>query len=223
MLSPANVPFRVGTPPAQPKAGKPGHTCSAVGTRKVATSSICGILVWSSRVCCTLKRQESGRHCSHKCSERNAWVAPLVEATGAPGEGNVALGAIQHTEHGASRLHGQVYDEDIKSWRPVLLERVGASDSWRDQELTIELPLSKVTERLNQADLQKTLPSWPTSLRKSLETWPLKGPGTLIFDPHFFAQRSAALALLEAGPVLFPRAASAMGLPSTRALDEFGK
>ena len=156
--------------------------------------------------------------CDGDGGKERPWVAPVVQATGAPGEGNVALGAIQQAADGSSILHGQVYDEDAEGWRPVLLKRVGTSSTWQSKDLTLELPLEKIAKILpSQVDLKKELPCWPSALRKSLEAWPLKGPGTVILDPHFFTQRAAALALLG-GPVVFPGAANAMGLSSTRIL-----
>ena len=146
---------------------------------------------------------------------QESWVAPLVKAAGAPGQGNLALGALQCTADGPALLHGQVYNEDANAWTPVLLQRVGATSLWQDRDLTVELPMQGLTDSMHQQDLAKELPTWPASLRRSLEAWPLKGPGTVIFDPHFFVQRAAALTLMGPGPVVFPGAADAMNLPST--------
>ena len=152
--------------------------------------------------------------------DETAWVAPTVQANGAPG-GNLALGAIQHLEDGSVLLHGQVYDEARNGWSPVLLKRIGLTDTWQSKELTLELPFGKIAKLAHResGSLEQELPSWPANLRGCLEAWPLKGPGSVILDPHFFVQRAAALALLGPGPVLFPNGAAAMALPSLSHFD----
>eukprot|EP00439_Symbiodinium_sp_Y106_P045165 s720_g5.t1 len=217
-----------------PSAGC-GHCCSSLRGQASQTSTtvphkVCGLVVLFSCWARPTLRRVYSRRSRVKCGSRTdgkgdeaAWVAPTVQAKGTPG-GNVALGAIQQLEDGSALLHGQVYDEARNSWSPVLLKRIGLTDTWQSEELALELAFGKIAKlalHRDRGSLEEELPSWPANLRRCLEAWPLKGPGSVILDPHFFVQRAAALALLGPGPVLFPNGAAAMSLPSLSCIHAF--
>ncbi|CAJ1389216.1 unnamed protein product [Effrenium voratum] len=155
-----------------------------------------------------------GGRCS-RCSRRSAdtWVAPLVHTKGAPSKGNLALGAVEQNE--VRRLYGQVFSPELQAWKPVLLQQTGPQ-RWEDGGgLCLDLSLEDLIAAVpGREGVEEPAPAWPAELREELAQWPLKGPGTLVFDPNFFVQRGAARVLLGPGPVLFPGAAAALGLPT---------
>eukprot|EP00403_Amphidinium_massartii_P037406 CAMPEP_0178455198 /NCGR_PEP_ID=MMETSP0689_2-20121128/45777_1 /TAXON_ID=160604 /ORGANISM="Amphidinium massartii, Strain CS-259" /LENGTH=561 /DNA_ID=CAMNT_0020081209 /DNA_START=6 /DNA_END=1692 /DNA_ORIENTATION=+ len=148
------------------------------------------------------------------------WAAPTFEAKGAPGDGMVALGAYERVEDGREWLHCQLRaGDDSDSWRPALLLRRSETE-WQGQDALIKFSLSDLREAAvaaedGQGSMRKKAPAWPADVVDSLAGWPLKGPGAVVFDPQFFAQRGPSLVLRPgAGPVIFPRGAALLGLPT---------
>lgn len=169
----------------------------------------------------------AARHCSsedggEELATEQGWAAPSVFAEGAPGDGRVALGAVEHVEDGRVWLHAQVQDD--AGWRPVLLRQT-ASDAWEGGGVRLRLPLDAIAAASwpgrPSSDMRGKAPAWPSGVAAALEGWPLKGPGTVVMDPQLFMQRGVALANRPgAGPVLFPAGAHRLRLPTTALLPQ---
>mmetsp|Transcript_6852 Transcript_6852/g.12064 ORF Transcript_6852/g.12064 Transcript_6852/m.12064 type:complete len:584 (-) Transcript_6852:27-1778(-) len=163
---------------------------------------------------------------AHAASEVEVvpWVAPVLRADGAPGDGLLALGAYERVEDGREWLHCQIREgEESEAWQPALLLREGDT-SWRGKALsvsfTIEDLMAAVLPSRARSRFDSKAPAWPRDLVKELAGGVLKGPGAVVFDPNFFVQRGPALALRPgAGPVIFPRGAELLEL-STAALSQ---
>jgi len=78
-----------------------------------------------------------------------------------------------------------------------------------DEELA-RLLLGKV-----HRPLLEYAPCWPKEVIQQLDVWPLKGPGTIVFDTQYFLQYVAKRVAPGKGLLLFPAAAAHMGLPSS--------
>eukprot|EP00435_Cladocopium_sp_Y103_P012638 s1090_g3.t1 len=159
---------------------------------------------WWHPVWMALARKKLLRRCGGK-----KWVAPTIPANLGGEEIQVALGAVEQSTTGRV-LYGQIFRDG--NWCPVKLME-------KEPNLWISGPggpggpgLRLSLDALASRSLQNEAPGWPSQLVEDLGRWPLKGPGTVVFDAHFFVQRGVSAVLSSGFPVLFVGAAQRMGL-----------
>lgn len=145
--------------------------------------------------------------------KKRQWVAPTISANLGGEEIQIALGAVEVQQSTGSHcrvLYGQVFRDG--KWCPVTLTET-EPDLWIGGPEAPEAgPLTFSFDAMKRSSLQREAPGWPSELVEDLSRWPLKGPGTVVFDAHFFVQRGVSAVLSSGFPVLFVGAAQQMGL-----------
>lgn len=143
------------------------------------------------------------------CEKKRQWVAPTISANLGGEEIQMALGAVEQQQSngtGCGRvLYGQIFRGG--KWCPVKLTEK-EPDLWLGLEAG---PLTLSFDTMKRSLLREA-PGWPSELAEDLSRWPLKGPGTVVFDAHFFVQRGVSAVLSSGSPVLFVGAAQQLGL-----------
>lgn len=113
--------------------------------------------------------------------------------------------------------------------RAIELQRGGAGEWAGEDDLGNHFDLPMTDEELSGALLNKAgalradcAPEWPRAVVEALDPWPLKGPGTLVFDGGYFAERLAGRVSPGLGLLLFPGAAAKLGLATAAAAAALG-
>lgn len=134
-------------------------------------------------------------------------VRPLALERGAGGTAQDVLVVMCQHPNAADTEFLRLTRGEPNTWSSD--QAVGVVLQASDQELA-RLLLGK-----NLRPLPEYAPCWPKKVFQQLDSWPLKGPGTIVFDGQYFLQRVAERVAPGKGMLLFPGAAAQMGLPSS--------
>ncbi|CAK9019496.1 THO complex subunit 3 [Durusdinium trenchii] len=119
-------------------------------------------------------------------------------------------------------IRGEVGED--QSWTPVRLKPTGAN-KWEDPDAHVALEMSDADvlaalcpQRETAPSFRASAPLWPQVVSQQMGAWPLKGPGTILFDVEQLLQVAGELQD-GTGPVLIPGGAQQLKLSSRDVVD----
>jgi len=143
---------------------------------------------------------------STACGSR---IRPLALERAAAAEGDALVAACQRP--------GAPGPEHVRLQRRAF----GGWATEEEEEEDGRLELSMTDCELSAALLGQTgapsptcAPRWPRDVMDGLDPWPLKGPGTIVFDGGYFLDRIAERVAPGKGLLLFPDGAAKLRLPT---------
>eukprot|EP00913_Durusdinium_trenchii_P021993 g20666.t1 len=128
---------------------------------------------------------------------------------------------------GLSFLHlsGQTAVTLCRGFGRVRLERTKAGLRWEDPDAHVALEMSDADvlaalcpQRETAPSFRASAPLWPQVVSQQMGAWPLKGPGTILFDVEQLLQVAGELQD-GTGPVLIPGGAQQLKLSSRDVVD----
>eukprot|EP00435_Cladocopium_sp_Y103_P061856 s143_g23.t1 len=120
---------------------------------------------------------------------------------------------------------GEVRNPDEDTWKPVRLKPSEDKTSWSDADSSVVLQMSEgqllatlCPQRETSPSFRASAPCWPQIISQQMGPWPLKGPGTVLFEPTRLLNMARELRNGK-GPVVIPGGAQELQLPSSDVVD----
>lgn len=114
-------------------------------------------------------------------------------------------------------------DED--TWTPVRLTPNEDKSLWKDADASVSLAMSEshlldalCPQRETSPSFRVSAPCWPQIISQQMGPWPLKGPGTVLFEPLQLPHVAGELQNGK-GPVVIPGGAEELQLPTSDVVD----